>query len=328
MTKDDAPPGSARPNRGEIRQDGTRAARPIAAYLAEREAIMARRREASRLADLEASTSGVERDYSQDRPHRERFEQDLKECEEKHFQWYDPVTGAGIKTPAQLWRWIVSRTKLWESPAKEIVMSAGFGSPHPTWNDLKFTYQLLDRLGLPGAPPPPYQMLSEADSLTMLWRIANRLESREAELRPDILAPNDDAPAARTVSTEAATPPAPGTESSSLTEPPPASKPPADSGTLPIVLGELDDEPMVWGRPKPRLTPGQYRVVKALIDAHPERLSKDTLVKRSDTESPIGMIDRLRRDEDWASVLDKPGQAHGGYGIREKTPRKSARRNG
>ena len=91
----------------------------------------------------------------------------------------------------------------------------------------------------------------------------------------------------------------------------------------PIVLDGPDEEPTVLGKVKPRLTHGQYRVVKALLNAHPERLSKDTLASRSDTEDPIGMIDRLRdRDEDWAAVLDKPGQPHGGYGI-QATPRKT-----
>jgi hypothetical protein len=91
----------------------------------------------------------------------------------------------------------------------------------------------------------------------------------------------------------------------------------------PLALGGPDDEPIVLGRRKPRLNPGQYRVVKALLDAYPDRLSKDTLARRSGAEDPIGMIDRLRRDEDWAAVLDKPGKAHGGYGIRKTTPTKT-----
>jgi hypothetical protein len=39
------------------------------------------------------------------------------------------------------------------------------------------------------------------------------------------------------------------------------------------------------------------------------------------------MIDRLRnQDKDWEAVLDKPGQAHGGYGIRLTPRRKTSRR--
>ena len=98
--------------------------------------------------------------------------------------------------------------------------------------------------------------------------------------------------------------------------------PTPETTAFPILLGEPEDEPIVRGKVKNRLTAGQYRVVKALIDAHPERLGKDTLARRSNTEDPIGMIDRLRKDADWESVLDKPGQAHGGYGIRVKKPRK------
>ena len=99
----------------------------------------------------------------------------------------------------------------------------------------------------------------------------------------------------------------------------PASKGASAENRAPaIILGDSpEDEPTVRGKKKPRLTPGQYHVVKALLDAYPERLSKDTLARRAHVEGPVNMIDRLRkRDEDWAAVLDKPGQAHGGYGVR------------
>jgi hypothetical protein len=95
---------------------------------------------------------------------------------------------------------------------------------------------------------------------------------------------------------------------------------------LPIALGGPEDRPVVWGIEKKRLTPGQYRVVKLLVDLHPERLSGDQLAIRSNTEKPIGMIDRLRKDQDWADALDKPGQAHGGYGIRLRRPAKKSGR--
>jgi hypothetical protein len=92
---------------------------------------------------------------------------------------------------------------------------------------------------------------------------------------------------------------------------------------LPIVLNGEDEEPTVWGIQKPRLTPGQYRVVKALLDAHPKRPDGETLARRSETEDPVGMIDRLIRDADWRDALDKPGKAHGGYGIKLKRPTKA-----
>jgi hypothetical protein len=119
------------------------------------------------------------------------------------------------------------------------------------------------------------------------------------------------------------------TEAPAPAAPPPAGKGLADSGTKaslkpPIVLNGLDEKPTVWGNEKPRLTPGQYRVVEALIRAHPDRLSKDMLANRSKTDEPIKMIDRLRdKDADWRDALDKPGQAHGGYGIRMTRPRKT-----
>jgi hypothetical protein len=97
----------------------------------------------------------------------------------------------------------------------------------------------------------------------------------------------------------------------------------------PVILGGLDDEPLVVGRRKKRLTPGQYRVVKVLVDAYPERVSLDVLANRSDTSDPVGMIDRLRKcDDDWDYVLFKPGRSHGGYGLLDrKPPRKKTPRN-
>jgi hypothetical protein len=100
----------------------------------------------------------------------------------------------------------------------------------------------------------------------------------------------------------------------------------------PVILAGPDDAPIVRGKEKEVLTPGQYRVVKVLVEAFPERIRGELLARKSGTEDPVGMIDRLSRDKDWASVLSKPGKAHGGYGIvaiprkaqksRETRPRK------
>jgi hypothetical protein len=102
------------------------------------------------------------------------------------------------------------------------------------------------------------------------------------------------------------------------------SKPPHALG-CPIVLGGADDDPIVCGRAKERLTPAQYRVVKVLVDDFPERRSGDSLALKSEVGDPIGVIDRLSRDEEWAALLSKPGKAHGGYGINAKPqkPRKT-----
>ena len=114
--------------------------------------------------------------------------------------------------------------------------------------------------------------------------------------------------------------------------PPPVESPPLDASdettpkvlaapTRPIVLGGPDDAPVVRGIEKEYLTRNQYQVVKVLFDAFPSRVAGDTLARKSGTEDPVGVIDRLSRDKDWASVLSKPGKAHGGYGI-VSTPRK------
>ncbi len=103
----------------------------------------------------------------------------------------------------------------------------------------------------------------------------------------------------------------------------PADRPPsqgaisqADTHGPQVVLRGATDGPIVLGKERPRLTPAQYQVVKTLIDAFPDRLSKDELKGKSKVGDPIKVIDRLaKKDKDWAVVLYKPGQPHGGYGI-------------
>ncbi|MGA2704614.1 MAG: hypothetical protein ABSH35_26405 [Isosphaeraceae bacterium] len=95
-----------------------------------------------------------------------------------------------------------------------------------------------------------------------------------------------------------------------------------EAPTAPIALGGPDDAPIVRGIEKDILTPTEYRVVKAMLDAFPKRLAGDNLARKSEAEDPVGAIDRLIRDKDWASVLSKAGKPHGGYGI-VSTPRKT-----
>src|SRR5262249_8574670 len=106
-----------------------------------------------------------------------------------------------------------------------------------------------------------------------------------------------------------------------LTTPPP--EPAAETAPpCPVVLRGPDDPPIVRGVEKSILTPAQYRVVEVLVNAFPERLPGDSLARKSEVGDPVGVIDRLSPDKDWGTVLSKPGQAHGGYGIVAK-PRKT-----
>jgi hypothetical protein len=101
-----------------------------------------------------------------------------------------------------------------------------------------------------------------------------------------------------------------------LTDPPtPANAVPV----CPVTLAGTNEQPIVNGVAKEPLTPAQFRVVEALVAAYPERIAGDSLARKSQTEAPVKIIDRLRRDPDWAEVLFKPGKAHGGYAIVPKT---------
>jgi hypothetical protein len=91
----------------------------------------------------------------------------------------------------------------------------------------------------------------------------------------------------------------------------------------PVVLGGADDDVFVCGKKKAPLPPAQYKVVKALVEANEkgERVSKDSLYSRAKVDDPIGALKRLiRRDADWAGVIDMARLAGRGYGLRDCPP--------
>ena len=96
-------------------------------------------------------------------------------------------------------------------------------------------------------------------------------------------------------------------------------KAPADA---PVVLKGPDKKVILWGNLKPPLTPAQYGVVKALVDAHAanERLSKTQLEKQAKDargnpiEDPLGALERLcKKDPDWKKAIDMAGTPGRGY---------------
>jgi hypothetical protein len=97
----------------------------------------------------------------------------------------------------------------------------------------------------------------------------------------------------------------------------------------PVVLNGPDGEVIVWGERKPPLTPTQYRVVQALVDAYAsgERLSKTQLqIRTKDAKGnecePLGILRRLRENPVWNPVISMAGKACRGYSLnpRPHTP--------
>jgi hypothetical protein len=111
----------------------------------------------------------------------------------------------------------------------------------------------------------------------------------------------------------------PDTERADPGEPSEASIEPA----FPIDLKTPEDEPVVWGITKPRLKGTHYKLIKTLVDAHPDSLTGEVLGARSGIADPIKMLGRIRSDPDWADALRMAGEAHGGYGINLKRPSKT-----
>jgi hypothetical protein len=101
--------------------------------------------------------------------------------------------------------------------------------------------------------------------------------------------------------------------------------PPKTTPTEPVVLAGPDKEVIVWGKRKPPLPPAQYRVIKALAEAHAkgERLSKDMLSTRTkdddgnSVEDPVGALKRLIHDPVWQQVIDMAGIPGRGYGLND-----------
>ena len=77
------------------------------------------------------------------------------------------------------------------------------------------------------------------------------------------------------------------------------------------------NEPLfVCGREKGKLIQTQFNVVKVLLEAGPEGLSKDALVAKSSVTDAVNCLKRLhKKDSDWGKAILLPAKAWGGYRI-------------
>lgn len=102
--------------------------------------------------------------------------------------------------------------------------------------------------------------------------------------------------------------------STALTELPVA--PESSSPTCPVVLHGENESPVVRGKKKRILTPGQHDVVTALLEAGQDGLNKDELQDNSGHSDARGILDRLRKsDPDWNAVIHMAGRTGGRYRI-------------
>lgn len=93
-------------------------------------------------------------------------------------------------------------------------------------------------------------------------------------------------------------------------EPPPAEH-------APVVLQGQGEPVLVLGKEKPRLTSVRYDVVKALLAAGKDGLTKDDLDRKSGhTEARKRLYDVAKLNEDWNSVIQLPEKSGGRYRIR------------
>jgi hypothetical protein len=84
-----------------------------------------------------------------------------------------------------------------------------------------------------------------------------------------------------------------------------------DAGPL-VILGEPGDQPIVNGRTKNRLTLPRFHVIKALMEAGRDGLSKDELVDRSGHGDAVNILKRLAKSNaDWDAVIQL-GETPGG----------------
>jgi len=85
---------------------------------------------------------------------------------------------------------------------------------------------------------------------------------------------------------------------------------------IPVILSGPDDEPIVYGVRKKRLTWARYDTIKALLDAK-RNLSKKELDKKSGHKDARKFLKKMAaKDEDWARAIIMPEGPCTGYGIR------------
>jgi hypothetical protein len=83
-----------------------------------------------------------------------------------------------------------------------------------------------------------------------------------------------------------------------------------------VILNGPDQNPIVLGKEKKRLSPARYDVVKALLDAN-RNLTKDELDRKSKHSDARKLLGRLAdSDPDWKAVIVFPAAHGAGYGIR------------
>jgi hypothetical protein len=85
-----------------------------------------------------------------------------------------------------------------------------------------------------------------------------------------------------------------------------------------VVLRGRDEGPLILGKEKPPLTDRQYNVIRSLLNAGEDGLTKDKLDEKSGHSESRKVLSALRdSDPDWAAAIHMPGKAgRGGYRIK------------
>lgn len=96
-----------------------------------------------------------------------------------------------------------------------------------------------------------------------------------------------------------------------------------EEATAPVILFGRQGKPRVLGTFKNRLTPAQYHVIKALLDAGNKGLKKAALGKVCG--DAINVLKRLAQsDPDWGAVIELAGKKGRGYRLGAPEPDASA----
>jgi hypothetical protein len=81
----------------------------------------------------------------------------------------------------------------------------------------------------------------------------------------------------------------------------------AEPGQPRVILGAKGEKAIVLGKARP-LTPGHHDIVRVLLDAGKEGLSKDDLIRKSGHGDAVNMLKRLASDPCWTKVVHLPGR--------------------
>jgi hypothetical protein len=117
------------------------------------------------------------------------------DCKARHFPGLDDLRPETIDSIPKLWEHIALHLLFVVEQVHRFNLEPNGRRPETCDKDVQRVYSVLHRLKIPWAPAPPYPSFTQPEARDELTRLANRLESEDAErCRREAMATNDRGP--------------------------------------------------------------------------------------------------------------------------------------